>query len=59
MAAAFDEIPFMKLFIGQYCSKHTMAASIYKTDGFGYVSLISYIFLIYMCVCVARRVVLC
>ncbi|KAG6672227.1 hypothetical protein I3842_16G047000 [Carya illinoinensis] len=37
-AAAFDEIPYMKLFIGQYCSKYTMAASIYKTDGFGFVS---------------------
>ncbi|KAG6624751.1 glutamate receptor 2.2-like [Carya illinoinensis] len=37
IAAAFDEIPFMKLFIGQYCSKYTMAASIYKTDGFGFV----------------------
>ncbi|KAG6673424.1 hypothetical protein I3842_16G111400 [Carya illinoinensis] len=37
IAAAFDEIPYMKLFIGQYCSKYTMAASIYKTDGFGFV----------------------
>lgn len=57
IAAAFDEIPYMKLFLGQYCSKYTMAASIYKNNGFGFVSLIPYIFLICMCVCVARRVV--
>ncbi|XP_059454963.1 glutamate receptor 2.8-like [Corylus avellana] len=36
IAAAFDEIPYMKLFLGQYCSKYTMVASIYKTDGFGF-----------------------
>ncbi|XP_040997864.1 glutamate receptor 2.3-like isoform X3 [Juglans microcarpa x Juglans regia] len=39
IAAAFDEIPYMKLFIGKYCSKYTMAASIYKTNGFGFVSI--------------------
>ncbi|XP_040995727.1 glutamate receptor 2.3-like [Juglans microcarpa x Juglans regia] len=37
IAAAFDETPYMKLFLRQYCSKYTMAASIYKTDGFGFV----------------------
>jgi ionotropic glutamate receptor len=43
IVAAFDEIPYMKLFLGQYCSKYTMVASIYKTDGFGFVScLISF-----------------
>jgi ionotropic glutamate receptor len=44
IAAAFDEIPYMKLFLGEYCSKYTMVASIYKTDGFGFVSsLASYV----------------
>jgi ionotropic glutamate receptor len=38
IAVAFDEIPYMKLFLGEYCSKYTMVASIYKTDGFGFVS---------------------
>ncbi|XP_062157786.1 glutamate receptor 2.7-like [Alnus glutinosa] len=37
IAAAFDEIPYMKLFLGQYCSKYTMVGSLYKTDGFGFV----------------------
>ncbi|KAB1202887.1 Glutamate receptor 2.7 [Morella rubra] len=35
--AAFDEIPYMKLFLGKYCSNYTMVQSIYKTDGFGFV----------------------
>ena len=46
IAAVFDEIPYMKLFLGQYCSKYTMVASIYKTDGFGFVSSLIY----FMCV---------
>jgi ionotropic glutamate receptor len=49
IAAAFDEIPYMKLFLGQYCSKYTMVGSIYKTDGFGFVS--SLLFLVCVCVC--------
>ncbi|KAE8099904.1 hypothetical protein FH972_017848 [Carpinus fangiana] len=36
IAAAFDEIPYMNLFLGEYCSKYTMVASVYKTDGFGF-----------------------
>ncbi|KAL9442813.1 hypothetical protein AB3S75_016221 [Citrus x aurantiifolia] len=36
IAAAFDEIPFMKLLIGQHCSKYTMVESIFKTAGFGF-----------------------
>uniref|UniRef100_A0A2N9HUH7 Glutamate receptor n=1 Tax=Fagus sylvatica TaxID=28930 RepID=A0A2N9HUH7_FAGSY len=36
IAAAIDEIPYMKLFLGNYCSKYTMLESIYKTDGFGF-----------------------
>jgi ionotropic glutamate receptor len=47
IAAAVDEIPYIRLFLGQYCSKYTMVAPIYKTGGFGFVScLISFI-----CVC--------
>ncbi|GMY29121.1 glutamate receptor 2.8-like [Fagus crenata] len=37
IAAAIDEIPYMKLFLRNYCSKYTMLESIYKTDGFGFV----------------------
>ncbi|KAL9442814.1 hypothetical protein AB3S75_016222 [Citrus x aurantiifolia] len=36
IAAAFDEVPFMKLLIGQHCSKYTMVESIFKTAGFGF-----------------------
>jgi ionotropic glutamate receptor len=49
IAAAFDEIPYVKLFLGQYCSNYTMVASIYKTDGFGFVSSLV---LLFVCVCV-------
>ncbi|KAL7187160.1 hypothetical protein ACSBR1_037264 [Camellia fascicularis] len=37
IAAAFDEIPYMKLFLAKYCSKYTTVAPTYKTDGFGFV----------------------
>ncbi|XP_057511115.1 glutamate receptor 2.3-like [Actinidia eriantha] len=37
IAAAFDEIPYMKLFLSKHCSKYTMVAPTYKTDGFGFV----------------------
>ncbi|KAF5468331.1 hypothetical protein F2P56_012489 [Juglans regia] len=38
IAAVFDEVPYMKLFLGKYCSKYTMvSSSVYKTDGFGFV----------------------
>ncbi|KAL6345761.1 hypothetical protein AAG906_017506 [Vitis piasezkii] len=36
IAAAFDEIPYMKLFIAQHCSKYTMVQPTYKYDGFGF-----------------------
>ncbi|KAA8521442.1 hypothetical protein F0562_012105 [Nyssa sinensis] len=36
IAAAFDEIPYIKLLLGRYCSKYTMVGPIYKTDGFGF-----------------------
>ena len=38
IAAAFDEIPYMKLLIGQYCSKYAMIEPKFKTAGFGFVS---------------------
>ena len=41
IAGAIFEIPYMKLFLGQYCSQYTMVESIYKTDGFGFVSSLS------------------
>ncbi|XP_074296157.1 glutamate receptor 2.8-like isoform X1 [Silene latifolia] len=36
VSAAFDEIPYLKLFMGAYCSKYTMVQPTYKTDGFGF-----------------------
>ncbi|KAH9798632.1 glutamate receptor 2.7 [Citrus sinensis] len=37
IAAALDEIPYMKLLIGQHCSKYTMIEPKFKTAGFGFV----------------------
>ncbi|KAK6137145.1 hypothetical protein DH2020_029109 [Rehmannia glutinosa] len=37
IAAAFDEIPYIKLFLAKYCSKYTMVDPTYKTDGFAFV----------------------
>ncbi|KAL2548160.1 Glutamate receptor 2.7 [Forsythia ovata] len=37
IAAAFDEIPYMKLFLANYCSKYTMVDPTYKTGGFSFV----------------------
>ncbi|KAK6927704.1 Receptor, ligand binding region [Dillenia turbinata] len=37
VAAAFDEIPYMKLFLTTYCSKYTMVLPTYQTGGFGFV----------------------
>ncbi|KAL1552582.1 glutamate receptor 2.7-like isoform X1 [Salvia divinorum] len=36
IAAAFDEIPYVKLFLAKYCSKYIMVGPTYKTDGFGF-----------------------
>jgi len=52
IAAVFDEIPYMNLFLGQYCSKYTMVASIYKTGGFGFVSSLVSFMCVCVCVCV-------
>lgn len=44
VAAIFDEIPYIRIFLAMYGSKYTMAGPVYKTDGFGFVSCsISYI----------------
>ncbi|XP_073262469.1 glutamate receptor 2.8-like [Populus alba] len=37
IAAAFDEVPYMKLFLSKYCSKYTMIDPTFKTGGFGFV----------------------
>ncbi|KAK2991636.1 hypothetical protein RJ640_017220, partial [Escallonia rubra] len=36
IAAAFDEIPYIKVFLARYCSKYTTVEPTYKTDGFGF-----------------------
>jgi hypothetical protein len=36
--AVFDEIPYLKFFLSQYCDGYVMIDPIYKTDGFGFVS---------------------
>ncbi|KAL0919908.1 hypothetical protein M5K25_012034 [Dendrobium thyrsiflorum] len=33
----FDEIPYLNLFLSEYCTDFTMVGRIYKTDGFGFV----------------------
>ncbi|CAN6239210.1 unnamed protein product [Urochloa humidicola] len=37
VAAVFDEIPYLKLFLSQYCEGYAMVEPVYKTDGFGFV----------------------
>ncbi|KAL7122376.1 hypothetical protein ACP275_01G042200 [Erythranthe tilingii] len=37
IAAAFQEIPYIKIFLGKYGSKYMMAGPPYKADGFGFV----------------------
>ncbi|XP_027173567.1 glutamate receptor 2.5-like isoform X2 [Coffea eugenioides] len=34
--AIFDEIPYMKLFLGRYDSKYKIVGPTYRTDGFGF-----------------------
>ncbi|CAL5395133.1 unnamed protein product [Camellia sinensis] len=36
IVAAFDEIPYLKPFIGRHCSNYTMVPPTYKTGGFGF-----------------------
>ncbi|EXB74933.1 Glutamate receptor 2.4 [Morus notabilis] len=37
ISAAFDENPYMKLFLAKYCSKFTMVEPTFKADGFAFV----------------------
>ncbi|XP_030458875.1 glutamate receptor 2.8-like isoform X2 [Syzygium oleosum] len=48
VAAIFDELPFIKIFLARYCNKYKMVGPTYKTDGFGFAfplrsPLVSYI----------------
>ncbi|KAL0845212.1 hypothetical protein Bca101_018458 [Brassica carinata] len=36
-AAAFLELPYSRLFLGQYCNKYKMVEEPFKVDGFGFV----------------------
>ncbi|XP_062021430.1 glutamate receptor 2.9-like, partial [Rosa rugosa] len=36
ISAAFDETPYMKLFLATYCSKYTMVEPTFKADGFAF-----------------------
>ncbi|GLT44477.1 hypothetical protein SLA2020_183710 [Shorea laevis] len=36
IAAAFDEIPYIKLFLAKHCDKYTTVGPTFKTDGFGF-----------------------
>ncbi|KAG6740229.1 hypothetical protein POTOM_055669 [Populus tomentosa] len=38
IAAAFDEVPFTRLFLSKYCSKYAVIDPTFKTGGFGFVS---------------------
>lgn len=40
VTAIFDELPYLKLFLSQYCDSYTMVGPVYKTDGFGFVRLL-------------------
>ncbi|KAJ6373288.1 hypothetical protein OIU76_027595 [Salix suchowensis] len=37
IAAAFDGVPYMRLFLSKYCSKYAKIDPTFKTDGFGFV----------------------
>ncbi|GMI95131.1 GLUTAMATE RECEPTOR 2.7, glutamate receptor 2.7 [Hibiscus trionum] len=37
ISAAFDEIPYINLFLSKYCGKYTTVKPTFKTDGFGFV----------------------
>ncbi|XVF18412.1 hypothetical protein REPUB_Repub11eG0019200 [Reevesia pubescens] len=37
IAAALDEIPYLKVFLAKYCGKYTTVEPTFKTDGFGFV----------------------
>ncbi|XP_021903110.1 glutamate receptor 2.7-like [Carica papaya] len=37
IVAAFDEVPYMKVFLGKFCNKYTMIDPTFKIDGWGFV----------------------
>ncbi|KAL8170431.1 hypothetical protein V2J09_022235 [Rumex salicifolius] len=37
IAAAFDELPYVKVFLSKYCSKYMMVPPIYQAEGLGFV----------------------
>ncbi|KAL6846530.1 hypothetical protein ACP4OV_023978 [Aristida adscensionis] len=37
VAAIFDEIPYLKLFMSKHCSNHSVVGRVFKTGGFGFV----------------------
>uniref|UniRef100_A0A3N7H7S5 Glutamate receptor n=1 Tax=Populus trichocarpa TaxID=3694 RepID=A0A3N7H7S5_POPTR len=37
IAAAFNEVPYIKVFLSKYCSKYTMIDATFNTGGFGFV----------------------
>lgn len=41
VAAIFDEIRYLKLFLSQYCDGYAMVGPIYKDAGFGFVILLA------------------
>lgn len=41
IAAAFDENPYMKLFLAKYCDKFVMVEPTFKADGFAFVRPLS------------------
>ncbi|XP_039165547.1 glutamate receptor 2.8 [Eucalyptus grandis] len=41
VAAIFDDLPCIKLFLARYCNKYKVVGATYKTGGFGFVSLLS------------------
>lgn len=41
ISAAFDETPYMKVFLATYCSKYTMVEPTFSTDGFAFVSCLA------------------
>ena len=43
IAAAFDEEPYMKVFLSKYCPKYTIIDALFKTGGFGFVSSLSHL----------------
>ena len=41
IVAAFDEIPYIKIFLAKYYSKYIAVGPMYKFDGFGFVTTLS------------------